>query len=222
MVSPERRNEALRQRLLASYREPQRRYHTLQHLAECIARFEPVQDLATSPGEVELALWFHDAVYDVRRHDNEARSAAWARDELLAAPAAAAAAARVHALVMSTRHDALPEPGDAMLLVDIDLSILGASPDRFDEYEAQIRAEYAWVEDRVFRSKRRSILTAFLARPTIFGTVPCNGFASTSVSPLGSSRVCRTHTCRPVPAGAEASPAPFDARSVEPRHTSAT
>ena len=57
-----------------------------------------------------------------------------------------------------------------MLVVDIDLSILGASPDRFDEYELQIRAEYAWVDDEAFRSKRRSVLTAFLARPTIFGT----------------------------------------------------
>ncbi|MCE9658449.1 MAG: N-methyl-D-aspartate receptor NMDAR2C subunit [Burkholderiales bacterium] len=163
-------DEALLQRLLAAYREPQRRYHTLQHLAECIARFEPVQDLAASPAEVELALWFHDAVYDVRGHGNEARSAAWARDELRAARAPAAVAARVHDLVMATRHDALPRPGDAMLVVDIDLSILGASPGRFDEYEAQIRAEYAWVDEATFRGKRRSILTAFLARPTIFGT----------------------------------------------------
>ena len=174
-VVADRQNEALAQRLLACYREPQRRYHTLQHLAECIDRFEPVQDLASSCGEVELALWFHDAVYDVRGHDNEARSAAWARDELLDAEAAPAVAARVHALVMATRHAALPEPGDAMLVVDIDLSILGASPDRFDEYERQIREEYAWVEEEAFRGKRHSVLTGFLARPTIFGTAHFHG-----------------------------------------------
>jgi predicted metal-dependent HD superfamily phosphohydrolase len=167
---PDRQNEALRQRLLACYREPQRRYHTLQHLAECVASFESVPTLASSPGEVEFALWFHDAVYDVRGDDNEARSAAWVRDELVAAQVAPPVAGRVHELVMATWHAALPEPGDATLVVDIDLSILGAAPDRFDEYERQIREEYGWVDEELFRSRRRSVLTGFLARPTIFAT----------------------------------------------------
>ena len=166
---PEASDDGL-QRLLAAYREPQRRYHTLQHLAECIAQFEPVRDRAEAAGEVELALWFHDAVYDVRSHDNEARSAAWARHELLAAGVAADAAVRVHELVLATRHAALPDTPDAMLLVDIDLSILGAPADRFAQYEAQIRAEYAWVDDATFRSRRREVLTGFLARPTIYAT----------------------------------------------------
>lgn len=162
-------NEPLLQRLLDAYREPQRRYHTLQHLAECLAHLGPVRDLARSAGEVELALWFHDAVYDVRGHDNEARSAAWARDELLAA-GLADAAGRVHDLVMATRHAARPETPDATLLVDIDLAILGVPAERFAQYEAQIRSEYAWVEEATFRSRRREVLTGFLARPTIYGT----------------------------------------------------
>ena len=173
MPGATRRAEAddpLLQRLLDAYREPQRRYHTLQHLAECLAHLEPVRHLAKSAGEVELALWFHDAVYDVRGHDNEARSAAWARDELVAAGVAADAALRVHDLVMATRHAARPETADATLLVDIDLSILGAPAERFAQYEAQIRAEYAWVDDATFRSRRHQVLTGFLARPTIYGT----------------------------------------------------
>ena len=162
--------EALRRRLADAWREPQRRYHTLQHLAECLAHLEPVRQLAEAPGEVELALWFHDAVYDVRGHDNEARSAAWAADELRAAGVAGAAATRVRDLVMSTRHAALPETLDEALLVDIDLAILGAPQERFAQYEAQVRAEYAWVDDAVFRSRRRDVLTGFLARPTIYAT----------------------------------------------------
>ena len=114
--------EALGLRLADSYREPQRRYHTLQHLAEGLAHLDPMRRLATAPAEVELALWFHDAVYDVRGDDNEARSAAWAADELRAAGAAAGAAERVHALVMATRHAALPATADEALLVDIDPS----------------------------------------------------------------------------------------------------
>ena len=163
-------NDAPLQRLLDAYREPQRRYHTLQHLAECLAHLKPVRHLAKAAGEVELALWFHDAVYDVHGHDNEARSASWAKDELVAAGVAADAALRVHDLVMATQHAARPDTADATLLVDVDLSILGASAERFALYEAQIRAEYAWVDDATFRSRRHQVLTGFVARPTIYGT----------------------------------------------------
>ena len=163
---------ALLQRLLEAWREPQRRYHTLQHLAECIAAFAPARDLALEPGEVELALWFHDAVYDVRRHDNEARSADWARDALVAAGVRADAAERVHGLVTATGHAAPAGTPDTMLLVDVDLSILGAPAARFAQYEAQVRDEYAWVDEASFRQRRREVLTGFLARPTIYATDP--------------------------------------------------
>jgi predicted metal-dependent HD superfamily phosphohydrolase len=156
--------------LLARYDEPQRAYHTLQHLHECLAWFEQMQPFAEHPAEVELALWFHDAVYDVHASDNEARSAAWAAEALRAAAAPADAAERVHALVMATCHHATPDGADAALLVDIDLAILGAEASRFAEYEAQIRREYAWVPEPTFREKRRAILASFQARPFIFST----------------------------------------------------
>ncbi|MGJ7497635.1 HD domain-containing protein [Variovorax sp. RT4R15] len=156
--------------LLARYAEPQRRYHTLQHLGECLAGFEREQAHAVRPGEVTLALWFHDAIYDVQGHDNEARSADWARVALQRAGASDAVAERVHALVMATCHDARPVDADARLLVDIDLSILGAPPPRFAEYERQIRAEYAHVPPATFEPRRREILGRFLARDPLYLT----------------------------------------------------
>lgn len=161
---------ALLQDMLAAWRAPQRRYHTLQHLGECLAAFDAARSDAQAPGEVELALWFHDAIYDVHRHDNEARSAGWARDALATAGASEEATQHVHDLVMATRHAAPADTPDAMLLVDIDLSILGAPAARFGEYEAQIRDEYGWVDDAAFRRRRCEVLTAFLARPTIYAT----------------------------------------------------
>ncbi|CAN7358820.1 HD domain-containing protein [Variovorax paradoxus] len=163
-------DEALGIELQRRYGEPQRRYHTLQHLGECLAWFEREKEAAEHPGEVALALWFHDAVYDVHAHDNEARSADWARSAIVSAGAPAEVAERVHALVMATRHDAVPEGRDAELLVDIDLSILGADPARFDEYERQVHAEYAFVPDEVRRPRRRAILQRFLAREAIYAT----------------------------------------------------
>ncbi len=156
--------------LIARYREPHRRYHTVQHLEECLAQLDGAHTSAEHASEAELALWFHDAIYDTTRQDNEERSADWARDSSLAAGVSGAAAQRVRELVMSTRHAALPAGADAQLLVDVDLSILGASAERFDEYERQIREEHAWVPDLLFRSERQRILEEFLARPSIFST----------------------------------------------------
>jgi predicted metal-dependent HD superfamily phosphohydrolase len=156
--------------LLARYAEPQRHYHTLQHLGECLARFERERAAAEHPAEVLLALWFHDVIYDVHAQDNEARSADWARDALRAAGASAEAADRVHSLVMATRHDALPEGRDAELMIDIDLAILGAGAERFDEYERQVGVEYGFVPDEVRRPRRRAILQRFLDRPAIYAT----------------------------------------------------
>ncbi|MGJ3700631.1 HD domain-containing protein [Variovorax sp. AFSI2.2] len=163
-------DEALCIELQRRYSEPQRHYHTLQHLGECLTWFEREQALAERPGEVALALWFHDAIYDVHAHDNEARSAEWARSALLASGVQAESTERVHALVMATRHDAVPEGRDAELLIDIDLSILGAERERFDEYERQVHAEYAFVPDAVRLPRRRAILQRFLAREAIYAT----------------------------------------------------
>lgn len=156
--------------IVEQYTDPGRRYHTMQHLDECFARFGEVRTLAEHPHEIELALWFHDAVYDVRKQDNEERSAAWARDVAVSSGLAPAVADRVHALVMATKHDAMPETADGKLMVDVDLSILAAPAERFDEYERQVRDEYSWVPGFLFRRKRREILEAFLSRPHLFNT----------------------------------------------------
>lgn len=163
-------HEALHAELLTRYAEPHRAYHTQQHLAECLTLFDEVRHLAERPAEIEVALWFHDAIYDVHRHDNEVRSADWARDALLDAGAVVDAADRVEALVLATRHSAAPATPDEQLLVDIDLAILGAAPARFAEYEAQIRVEYAHVPPAVFNEKRGAILAGFLVRPLLYGT----------------------------------------------------
>ncbi len=158
---------ALRQR----YAEPHRKYHTLQHLRECLALCVRDSALAERPAEVAVALWFHDAIYDHGRSDNEAASAAWAHSALGEAGASPAAADRVHALVMATRHSAVvPGTPDAQLLVDIDLAILGAEPARFAEYEQQIRDEYQHVPQAVFALKRREVLQSFLDREHLYAS----------------------------------------------------
>lgn len=166
--------------LVEHYSEPARRYHTLQHLDECFARLDEARSRAERIHEIELALWFHDAIYDVRRRDNEERSAAWARDVALRAGVSVGVADRVRGLIMATKHDVLPGAPDEKLMVDVDLAILGAPVERFDEYERQVREEYSWVPGWLFHRKRREILRGFLSRPRIFNTewfAPCEARA---------------------------------------------
>ena len=161
---------ALYAQLIAHYAEPQRKYHTRQHLAECIAQLAPALGLCAHPGEVEIALWFHDAIYDLERTDNEMQSALWAAQVLASAGLSAEVCERVKNLVLATRHSALPATDDERLLVDADLAILGAEPARFEDYERQIRQEYSHVPFALFCEKRRAILAQFLARPQLYSS----------------------------------------------------
>ena len=161
-------DDELFERLVECYSEPHRRYHTMQHLNECLMHLDNVRSVAEWPEEIELALWFHDAIYDTRRKDNEERSAEWARDSALAAGLAEERASRVYELVMATLHSAVPVGRDAAVLVDIDLSILGSDAARFDEYEVQVREEYSWVSEPLYRAGRRKILQDFANRESIY------------------------------------------------------
>jgi predicted metal-dependent HD superfamily phosphohydrolase len=156
--------------LLARYREPQRRYHTLLHLEECFAALDALIDMASAPGAVELALWYHDAVYDPRRHDNEALSAALAAECLYQAGAGTMLVDRVASMILATRsHDAGGDP-DCAILLDADLAILAAPWPRFAEYDAQIRAEHAHVPQTDYRAGRARVLRGFLERPRIYAS----------------------------------------------------
>ncbi|MBR7800557.1 HD domain-containing protein [Undibacterium fentianense] len=157
-------------KLVAAYSQSHRHYHTCQHLQECLTYFSEVVDLVKFPGEVEIALWFHDAVYELRANDNEKRSADWALEVLSCAGASDEQLSRVGSLIMATCHQAEPSESDQRLLVDIDLSILGANPARFAEYDTQVGLEYHWVPKWIYRSKRKAVLRNFLDRPQIYGT----------------------------------------------------
>jgi predicted metal-dependent HD superfamily phosphohydrolase len=156
--------------LVARYSERHRHYHTLQHLRECFAHVDAVPKLVQHPEEIAIALWFHDAIYDVHRHDNEAQSAAWAQRALTDAGVGHEACDRIRSLIMATCHNARPDSPDAQILVDVDLAILGESVTRFDAYEQQVRAEYAHVPEQNFRDGRAQILSSFLGQPQLYLT----------------------------------------------------
>ena len=152
------------------YSERHRAYHTLDHLSHCLDELEAARHLAEQPNQVEMALWFHDAIYDPKAKDNEQRSAELCRRTAEEAGLPEGFGRKVYDLVLATQHHRAPEGSDARLLVDIDLSILGRPREAFDEYETNIRKEYHFVPQDRYRSGRSAILRSFLDRPSIYST----------------------------------------------------
>jgi len=157
--------------LLARWAEPQRRYHTVAHLAAVLARVDELAAYAADPGTVELAAWFHDAVYRPDRSENEERSAALAERALPGLGLEAARTAQVARLVrLTVSHD--PEPGDrdGEVLCDADLAVLAGTPDAYAAYAAAVREEYGFVPDPDFTAGRAAVLRQLLGLPRLFRT----------------------------------------------------
>ncbi len=156
-------------RLREAYDEPHRAYHSASHIGACLALLDKVLASAEHPAEVEAALWYHDAIYDTHAKDNEDKSAIVAIETLSAAHVQPDVVARIADHVRATSDHGASSP-DGQLVVDIDLSILGARPPIFDVFDAAIRREYHWVPDDDYRRGRAAVLQRFLDRPVIFAT----------------------------------------------------
>ncbi|MFN4296195.1 MAG: phosphohydrolase [Brevundimonas sp.] len=155
------------------YAEPHRHYHTWAHIEAMLGWLALRRDHLHDPAAVELAILFHDAVYDPARPDNEAQSAQLLQDADLPDVADDTRLRAVRMIEATAAHglaDNLSETdrSDMAEFLDMDLSILGAAPAVFEGYERAIRDEYAFVPEDLFRAARRGILERFLERPTLY------------------------------------------------------
>jgi predicted metal-dependent HD superfamily phosphohydrolase len=156
--------------LLTRWAEPVRTYHSLRHLDDCLQQLDAAPTDGADSDLAEAALWYHDAVYDPRRGDNEVRSADLAREQLTTLGVVPDRVARVASLVLLTRHHERPEDAAGRLVCDIDLSILGRPAEEFERYDREIRAEYRWVPEAHYRHERAAVLRGFLGRNPLYLT----------------------------------------------------
>jgi predicted metal-dependent HD superfamily phosphohydrolase len=168
-------SEPLRAELVAVYSAPDRHYHGLRHIETLLGLADACAGVIADRDAVEAAIWFHDALYDPRRSDNEEQSALLAV-ERLAGTAESGRIERIADMIRATAGHALPEMAsaearqDCALFLDMDLAILGSPAADFDVYEAEVRREYGWVSDAQWRLGRRAVLAGFLSRPSIYAT----------------------------------------------------
>ena len=146
------------------YREAHRRYHSVEHIGYCLRQFDLAADRMEDPDAVEMAVWFHDAIYEIPGKENELRSA-----ELFAARADGRGSAqfrsKVHRLIMATIHVDPPRTLDESFMVDIDLSSFGRPWDEFLLDSHAVRAEFPHLSDAEFRPRQKKFLESLAARP---------------------------------------------------------
>jgi predicted metal-dependent HD superfamily phosphohydrolase len=157
--------------LLTRWSEPHRHYHTLSHLDAMLLVISEHAAVAADLDAVRLAAWFHDAIYDPRRVDNEEASALLAEATLPRLQVTAARVAEVARLVrLTASHEPASPDRNGALITDADLAILAASPDIYRAYTHAIRREYAHVPDAAFAAGRAAVLRHLLELPRLFHT----------------------------------------------------
>lgn len=157
--------------LLARWSEPHRHYHTVSHLGVVLTVIEEQSEWAEDLTAVRLAAWYHDAIYDPHRVDNEEASAILAETTLPELGVGADRVAEVARLIrLTASHDPIPGDRNGGLLTDADLCVLASPPDVYQTYTAAIRREYAHVPDPAFTAGRASVLHNLLSLPRLFHT----------------------------------------------------
>ncbi len=162
--------EGVGARLLDSWSEPHRRYHSIGHLRDILGYVEELAGYADDVDAVRLAAWFHDSVY-AGRPDDEELSARRAEDDLSrlgVAPQLVAEVARLVRLTVS--HNPATGDHNGEVLSDADLAALAVSRERYVQNTAAIRAEYAHIPDETFRKGRQQVLVSLLEGPGVFRT----------------------------------------------------
>lgn len=150
------------------YQSEDRFYHNLIHVEDCLEQLQSCSLRASIA--IEMAIWFHDVIYDGHRSDNETASAEWAADWLARVGENNEVCKRVARLIEITDHKTAPGNEEEQYLVDIDLSILGRERSVYLEYAKDIRQEYHFVPEEEFRKGRVDLLKRFLGRARIYRT----------------------------------------------------
>lgn len=182
--------------LVSAYSQPHRYYHTLQHLGECLEQldwaiaefryvnldcFQFIENTTRARCShsritpyhfklIEISLWYHDVIYQPRDQNNEQKSADLAAHFLSRSGLNSNEIRLIWSSILATEHRKIPVETIHQFVVDIDLSILGAEVDRFQEYDLQICQEYAWVTPSIYRQKRKEVLSGFLSKHRIYVT----------------------------------------------------
>jgi predicted metal-dependent HD superfamily phosphohydrolase len=185
-VAPSPRSREVFDDLIGRHRQPHRRYHGVRHVVWVLRHARALESaIPTTDGvvsydadAVSAAAFFHDAIYDPERSDNEARSAMLAEHQLATLGWETARRDVVAALVRATAGHLTDEGAaddastERMVLLDADLAILGSDPNAYAAYATGVRVEYGHLRDEEWRAGRAAVLRHLLDREHLYASAP--------------------------------------------------
>lgn len=151
----------------AHYSEAHRFYHTSHHIEHCLSQFDLAISEMLEPDAVEMALWFHDVIYDVPTSENERRSAELFRDKTHGR-VDKEFGCNVFDMILITMHRDLPYKHDDKLIVDIDLSSFGLPWEDCERESKNVRSEFAHKTDQEFYASHVKFMQSLLARDSFY------------------------------------------------------
>lgn len=169
-------------KIVDSYDEAGRHYHDRAHLGSVLHHLDWAKENVTETqglfdpekqklfDTVELALWYHDVVYNPKAQDNEAQSRNRLLTEARQLGIAEDVAKEAAALVDVTARHMTARGRAENIMVDCDLASLGETPTAFMRNNANIRKEYAHVPAPLFTVGQNKIMGAFLKEKRIYKT----------------------------------------------------
>jgi predicted metal-dependent HD superfamily phosphohydrolase len=158
------------QQLQKNYSSKRRYYHNWQHIQALLQQLDAAKHLLYDYHTVVFAVFYHDAVYNVLKHNNEMKSAELAVLHLAKMKVPHLLQQQCAELILATQHHALSSNSDCNYFTDADLGILGSPPAEYQRYVAAIRKEYAIYPDILYNKGRHKALSHFLQMPHIFKT----------------------------------------------------
>ncbi|WP_338760607.1 hypothetical protein WAF17_13920 [Bernardetia sp. ABR2-2B] len=166
---PEDKNIEIFTLLGSQYKENTRHYHNWEHIKAMIKGLYDYPDEVNDTLSIELAIWFHDAIYVPLRKDNESRSAKFFQEQL--SPYLPIERVRkVMNYIEATKNHSKTSDRDLQVLLDLDLAILGQSKSIYKNYSNQVREEFGYVPNFLYKRGRKLVLKNFLERSIIYQT----------------------------------------------------
>ena len=159
--------------LFERYTEVHRYYHRFPHVMRMLKEFEQVKHLCVNPHAVEMSLWCGRAIYRLNENHNEEKSAVFIEEIMYYARVDEMLINEVTRLILLTKkNETSQKDHDGALRLDIELAVLGSSPEVFSQYERGIEKEYDYVRISrdTFISERKKMLIELIQRKSIYHT----------------------------------------------------
>ena len=154
----------------SNYSSSRRYYHNLAHLDNLIGRLSPVKNQIEDWQTLILSVAYHDIIYNPLKKDNEEKSAALAYDRLTQLKLPEDQKEKCKQQILSTKMHEVSDDLDTNFFTDADLSILGADKNSYFKYAEQVRKEYKYFPDFLYKPGRKKVLMEFLKMGSIFKT----------------------------------------------------